>query len=113
MQMDAGMGAITAITDLLVQCRGVLGEEIHILPVIPQKWREAAFENLRAEGAFVVGAEVAEGEVREIRIKSLAGEPLSAHFDLGEKWTLNGASRTGRELKTATQRGEILVLRRV
>lgn len=111
MQMDAGMGAITAIVDALVQCRGVLGEEIHVLPVVPRRWREFSFDGVWAEGAFRIGATVKGNKVREIRIVSEAGGTLKLVHCLGEQWTCNGKAMTGSTLELATKKGQTLVLK--
>jgi len=73
MQIDATMGAVTAILELLVQCRG---DAIHVLPALPRRWRELKFDGIRTEGAFLVGATVAAGRVTEVRVTSLAGGQL-------------------------------------
>ena len=73
MQMDAGLGAVTAILELLVQCRG---DMIHILPAIPRRWRSLKFDGIRTEGAFLVGATVSDGRIAEVRVRSLVGGKL-------------------------------------
>ncbi|MEI8315707.1 MAG: glycoside hydrolase family 95-like protein [Verrucomicrobiota bacterium] len=73
MQMDASLGAVTAILELLMQCRG---EVIHVLPALPRRWRELKFDGIRTEGAFLIGATVAAGKVVEVRVTSLAGARL-------------------------------------
>lgn len=78
MQMDAGMGAVTAITELLVQCRG---DVIHVLPALPRRWRQLKFDGIRTEGAFLIGATVKAGRVVEVRVTSLAGGPLELAYD--------------------------------
>ncbi len=48
---------------------------ICVFPAVPTAWKDAVFNDLRAEGAFLVSAERKDGKTRWIRIKSLAGEP--------------------------------------
>jgi len=38
---------------------------IRIFPAIPASWQDAAYENLRAEGAFLISAEMRNGRVRQ------------------------------------------------
>lgn len=93
MQMDATMGFITAVTELLVQNRR---DEIHVLPAIPRRWRELSFDGIRCEGAFLVGADVKAGEVIEVRVKSEkggilrlfpnAGTKIEREMKVGEEW---------------------------
>jgi hypothetical protein len=109
MQMEAGMGAVTAITELLVQCRG---DVIAILPGIPGRWRALSFDGIRTEGAFLVGATVEEGRAVEVRARSLVGGPLWLAHGLGERVTVNGVSRTGALLRIDTCAGEEFVIRR-
>jgi hypothetical protein len=108
MQMDAAMGAVTALLELLVQCRP---DAIHVLPAIPRRWRTLKFDGVRTEGAFLVGATVAGGRTVEVRVTSLAGAPLRLAHGLGDRWTLNGRRQHGPVLQTATVVGQHLVLR--
>ena len=51
MQMDATMGFLIAVCELLVQN---WRDEIHVLPAVPRRWREFGFDGIRCEGAFLV-----------------------------------------------------------
>ena len=51
------------------------GDTIRIFPAVPAKWPEVGFSDLRAEGAFLVGALRKEGRTVFVSIRSLAGEP--------------------------------------
>ena len=82
MQMDATMGFLIAITEMLVQNRR---DGIHILPKIPRRWKEFSFDGIRTEGAFLVGATVASGKVVEVRVKSEKGGKLRLFPGFGEK----------------------------
>ncbi|MFW6380789.1 MAG: glycosyl hydrolase family 95 catalytic domain-containing protein [Spirochaetota bacterium] len=70
MQMDAAMGAVTAIAELLVQVRG---DEVHVLPAIPRRWRRLSFAGIRVDGAFLVGARVENGERQSVSVRSEVG----------------------------------------
>lgn len=109
MQMDAGMAAVSAIVEMLVQCRG---DELWVLPWLPKRWRELRFDGIRAEGAFLVGATVREACVDEIRITSLAGAPLCLVHTLGAGWTVDGRPSEGAVLRQPTRRGQVIVVRR-
>jgi hypothetical protein len=110
MQLDGGFGAITAVTELLVQNRR---DGIHVFPSLHRDWEEASFENIRTEGAFQLSASVEAGEVKEVKVKSLAGGPLRLHHQLGEKWSLNGEEQQGAVLEKDCEAGEEIVLRRL
>ncbi|MBF0244550.1 MAG: hypothetical protein HQL31_04690 [Planctomycetes bacterium] len=51
------------------------GDVIRIFPAMPDRWPEATFNNLRAEGAFLVSAEWHQGRMAWIKIHSLVGSP--------------------------------------
>ncbi|MEI7830635.1 MAG: glycoside hydrolase family 95-like protein [Prolixibacteraceae bacterium] len=58
------------------------GGTIRIFPAMPSTWKDAAFHNLLAEGAFLVSAVRKGGKTEFIRVKSLAGEPCRIKSDL-------------------------------
>jgi hypothetical protein len=61
-----------SLQDMLLQSHGNL---MRVFPAMPSVWTNAAFHNLRTEGAFLVSAKRKEGGTEWVRIKSLAGEP--------------------------------------
>jgi alpha-L-fucosidase 2 len=77
---------------------------VKIFPAIPDSWRNVSFQRLRTVGAFLVSAEMVDGEVKEVDIFSETGggftmeNPFSGAFDtegdidlivVGEKITVN------------------------
>ena len=70
MTLEAGLGAAAAIMEMLLQSHN---ECIRLFPSIPIRWHDAYFENLRAEGAFVVTAKLEDDQVLFVRILSEAG----------------------------------------
>ncbi len=82
MQMDATMGFLIAVTELLVQNRP---DGIHVLPKIPRRWKSLSFDGIRTEGAFLVGATVEGGKVVEVRVKSEKGGLLRLFSGSGDK----------------------------
>ncbi|MCQ2148880.1 MAG: hypothetical protein MJY45_00765 [Bacteroidales bacterium] len=50
---------------------------IRVFPAIPSSWKDVSFNRLRARGAFIVSADMAEGEVRRIEVFSEKGGELS------------------------------------
>jgi len=70
MQMDAGMGAIVAVQDMLLHSRrGV----VYIFPGLPSRWRNAQFTDMPCEGGFFISAELKDNELLPINIKSKLG----------------------------------------
>lgn len=68
-----------SLQDMLLQS---WGNKIAVFPAIPSSWKETVFHDLRAEGAFLVSAQRAEGKTAWVRIKSLAGEPCRVQPNL-------------------------------
>lgn len=64
---------VSAINEMLLQS---CGRTIRIFPSIPSEWKNVSFENLRAEGAFLVSASMKNGIIKRVRVKSLKGEML-------------------------------------
>ena len=97
MQMDATLGFLTGITELLVQNRR---DGIHILPKIPRRWNQLSFDGIRTEGAFLVGARAEGKNVVEVRVKSEKGGLLQLFPGFGQK------------IEHEMKAGEELILRR-
>jgi alpha-L-fucosidase 2 len=67
---EGGLTAAAAILEVLLQSwNGV----IRVFPAMPGAWHDAAFENLRAEGGFLVSARRRRGQTTWLRIRSEAG----------------------------------------
>ena len=69
--IETPLSAANAISEMLLQSWGA---KIRIFPAVPDKWTEAAFDQLRTQGAFLVSAERKNGQTQWVKIKSLAGE---------------------------------------
>lgn len=70
MQMDAAMGAVTAVQEMLLHDRNGVH---YLFAGAPEKWEDVAFENMRTRGAFLVSSRRKKGKVRKVAIKSEAG----------------------------------------
>lgn len=46
---------------------------IRVFPAIPEGWREAGFDKMRAVGGFLVSADYRNGKVQDITIQSEKG----------------------------------------
>jgi alpha-L-fucosidase 2 len=111
MQMDAAMGAITAVLGMLVQHRA---DTICIADHWPKRWRDFSFDRIRTEGVFLIGATVHGRRVREVRVESLAGQPLRLRHGITGAWQVNdGPLRSEPVFETATSAGERYVLRAI
>ncbi len=70
MTLEGGFGAAAAVMEMLLQSHH---GRIRLFPSIPDRWHDAYFRDLRAEGAFLVTAKLARGSVTFVTIKSEAG----------------------------------------
>ena len=88
---ESPISAARSITDFLLQSRtGV----IHVLPAVPSAWKDVAFHDLRAEGAFLVSAVRRDGRTAFVRLTSLAGEPCRVRCDLPAPVRILGQATT-------------------
>jgi hypothetical protein len=85
---ESPISAQRNILDMLIQSWGGV---IRIFPACPGEWAEAAFHDLRAEGAFLVSARREAGRTLFVRVKSLAGEPCLIKTDLADPVIVEGA----------------------
>ncbi len=109
MQMDAAMGAITAIIEMIVSVRSGV---IHIADRLPKGWRELSFERLRLAGGFVIDGSFRHGRAEEITVVSTRGGSLCIAPALGERWTIDGEPSSGATATLSTTPGQRLHLRR-
>ncbi len=105
MQMDAGMGAVTAIQDMLLHSRrGVQ----RVMEGVPPSWQECSFKGMPCEGGFKIGALRKEGRLVEIDVESPFGGGLLLANPWGESKALAVLSDgTRRELSGETLRLEL------
>lgn len=68
--MEAECGFTAAVNEMLMQS---WGGKIRVFPAMPEGWKEASFRDLRAEGGFLVSAEMREGEVVRVEVRSEKG----------------------------------------
>src|SRR2546426_370632 len=88
--IETPLSAATSIQELFLQD---WGGALRVFPAVPGPWTEAAFDRLRADGAFLVSAVRRNGRTSWVRIESLAGEPcrlVVADWD-----TVVGRTHTG------------------
>lgn len=90
--IETPLSAANAISEMLLQS---WGGKIRIFPAMPDKWKEASFDQLRTQGAFLVSAVRKNGETQWVKIKSLAGEPCVLKIP---GWTKAIQADKGRQL---------------
>lgn len=82
--IETPLAAAASIQELYLQ---YFDNTARVFPAVPSDWNNAAFQNLRTEGAFLLSAVRKEGKTRWVRIESLNGGTLNlkAGFDLTPK----------------------------
>jgi alpha-L-fucosidase 2 len=88
---------------------------IRLFPALPASWAEAAFDGLRADGAFLVSARREGGRVTEVRIRSEKGGTFKLANPFTGPFTIDGrpATGTGPDIRTKMKAGKTVVLRRI
>lgn len=87
---ESPISAARNVLDMLIQS---WGDTIRIFPACPSGWRDAAFDDLLAEGAFLVSAKREGGKTIFVRIKSLAGSPCRIRCDIDKTELLKEGKR--------------------
>lgn len=72
-QIDGNLGGTAGVAEMLMQSHEGY---IHLLPALPDEWKDGSFDGLTARGGFVVSAEWRNGEVTEIKAVSSVGGRL-------------------------------------
>ena len=80
--IETPLSAVTSINEMLLQS---WGDTIRIFPAIPEEWQEVAFHNLRTEGAFLVSAQMQQGDLVWSKIYSEAGGKLQITIPASRK----------------------------
>lgn len=68
--LEGNFAFASGIQEMLLQSHDDL---IRLFPAVPDSWREVSFNNLRAEGAFLITAVRSNGRLREVRVTSEQG----------------------------------------
>ena len=114
--IEANIEATQAVHDMLIQSwapsigQGEPGI-IRIFPAMPESWKDAWFDDLRAEGGFKVSAERKDGQTVEVRIEATVDGPLRLRDPFPGRtatWNPKDLPRDGNNYTIPMRRGQIL-----
>ena len=88
--LEGNFAFAAALQEMLLQSYAGF---IEIMPALPDGWHNVSFENLRAEGAFLVSAEKKEGQITQVTIVATQGGKTRIRLPF-EKWESVKSSRT-------------------
>ncbi|MGC9536051.1 glycosyl hydrolase family 95 catalytic domain-containing protein [Streptomyces sp. UG1] len=77
--IETPLSASQSLHDMFCQSWGGV---IRVFPAVPTAWADVTLHDFRTQGAFLVSAVRKAGTTRFIRVKSLAGEPLTLRHGL-------------------------------
>jgi hypothetical protein len=100
--IETPLAGATSIEDMVLQS---WGGTIRVFPAIPTAWPDVVIDDMRTEGAFLIGAERQKGATRWITVKSLAGEPLRLLTDINDP----SATVDGKPVRLRRDKGGALI----
>lgn len=88
-QVDGTFGVTAAVTEMLLQSHD---EFIHLLPALPDEWKDGEFKGVCARGAFELDYAWKEKKLVRLKILSKAGEVCRIKSNLSTNVKTNGKS---------------------
>ena len=114
--LEGNFLAMHAVHEMLLQSwsatPGVRDTEvIRIFPATSSRWRDASFEDLRAEGGYLVSARRERGETTWFRIKATRAGVLRVRDNFGGRvhaWNRPGVVKAGANFEVTVQAGDVV-----
>jgi len=106
--LEGNFAAAQAVHEMLLQSWGGV---IRVFPAVPGDWREVSFEDLRAEGAFVVSAQRRNGSTTLVRIRAVQGGVLRLRDPFAGRspaWNRTDVQKNGNEYQCTLRPEEFL-----
>jgi len=96
--IESPLSFATSVHDMLLQSMGGI---IKVFLGTPERWSDASFYNLRAQGAFLVSGKRKEGKTQFVSIESLVGSPCIIQPNIEKPLIyINGKEARSRVTKT-------------
>ena len=95
--IETPLSAATTMQELFLQD---WGGAMRVFNAIPTSWKEASFDKLRADGAFLVSGVRASGHTAWVRIESLAGQPARLVVPDWQTAVVRAGSSRGARVRT-------------
>ncbi len=77
-QIDGNFGFAAAVLEMLLQSEG---EDVYLLPALPEGWQEGGIRGMRARGALSFSFTWGKGRIRHICIEAAQAARLSLHYN--------------------------------
>ena len=107
--LEGNFLAMQSVQEMLLQS---WGNQIRIFPAVPTKWHDVSFENLRAEGGYIVSAQRRNGHTVSIQITTTTNGTLKLRspFDNSAqvKWD-HPIEQNGTHIEVSLRKGETLI----
>ena len=95
--IESPLSFATCIHDMLLQS---WGDRIRVFPGTPKEWADAAFHQLRTQGAFLVSAKRKSGVTEFVAIESLEGSPCIVQSDIPDPQVfINGSPASPNQVR--------------
>lgn len=98
-QIEGNFGATAGIAEMLLQSRP---DSLILLPALPKQWAKGSIRGLKAIGNFEIDMTWDAGALTTLRIRSLAGQPLTLAYPGLHKAHLTTAEGTPVTINTDT-----------
>ncbi|MBA4388520.1 MAG: hypothetical protein C0404_11100 [Verrucomicrobia bacterium] len=106
--LEGNFAAAQAVHEMLLQSWGGV---VRVFPAMPARWKDASFENLRTEGAFVVSASRKESRTVFVRVFTPVGGLVCLRNPFGQvepKWNRADVKKVGENYECRLGAGENL-----